>query len=130
MKWSCRCNLRSTPLSCWRVMHLLTMLSHILFNQWLRKWSCRCNLRLIPLFSWRVTSLPKWSSRHNIRLIPLFFWGVMRLSTMYLAFPVQCLLNKGEFHSLRVCSLQVLVWFPLIGMILRSLTFLLLHLSR
>jgi hypothetical protein len=63
-------------------------------------------------------------------LIPLFFQGVMHLLTMSLAFPVQYLLNKGEFHSLRVHSLQVLGWFPLIGMILWSLTFLLLHLSR
>jgi hypothetical protein len=68
--------------------------------------------------------------RCNLRSIPLFFWGVMHLSTMSLAFPVQYLLNKGAFHSLRVHSLQVLGWFPLIGMILWSLTFLLLHLSR
>jgi hypothetical protein len=44
--------------------------------------------------------------------------GVMHISTMSLAFPVQYLLNKGAFHSLRICSLQVLGWFPLIGMIL------------
>jgi hypothetical protein len=28
------------PLLFWGVMHLQTMLSHSLFNQWLRKWSC------------------------------------------------------------------------------------------
>jgi hypothetical protein len=48
MKWSCRCNLRSIPLLFWGVMCLQTMLSHSLFNQWLRKWSCRCNLQVDP----------------------------------------------------------------------------------
>jgi hypothetical protein len=131
------------------VMHLLTMLSRILFNQR----SCRCNLRPTPLlFLGSDASLdhvvshpiqpmveevvmPMQSSVDPTLLLesdkskevtlsmqssvnPTLLLGVMHLSTMSLAFLVLYLLNKGAFHSLRVCSLQVLGWFPLIGMIL------------
>jgi hypothetical protein len=42
--WSCQCNIRPTPLLFLGVMHLLTLLSRILFNQWLSKWSYQCNI--------------------------------------------------------------------------------------
>jgi hypothetical protein len=82
------------PLS--RVMCPLSLLSHILFNLELKKWSYQCNL---------------WS-------IQLSFWRVMHPSTMSSAFLILHLLNKREFYSPRVLSLQVLEKFPLIGMVL------------
>jgi hypothetical protein len=45
----------------------------------------------------------------------------MCLPTMFLSFLVQYFQNKGEFRSLRAHPLQVLGWFPLIGMTLLSL---------
>jgi hypothetical protein len=77
-------------------INILSLLSHILFNPELKKWSYQCNL---------------WS-------IQLSFWRVMHQSTMLLAFLILHLLNKREFYSPRVLSLQFLEKVPLIGMVL------------
>jgi hypothetical protein len=115
---SCRCNLRLTTLLFFGVMHLLTLWSHILFNLWLRKWSCRCNLRLTPLFSWRVTILRKRSRNCKFWSITLFWFGFYTFYAMSLTFLVLQLLKKRYFYSSRVLSLQVLMRFPLIGIVL------------
>jgi hypothetical protein len=117
---SCRCNLRPTTLLFFGVMHLLTLLSLILFNQWLSKWSYRCNIRSTPLFSRRVTNLRKRSCQCNFWSIPLFwFWfWFYTFYAMSLAFLLLHILNNKEFYSFRVLSLQVLMRFPLIAMVL------------
>jgi hypothetical protein len=72
----------------------------------------------------------KWSCQCSHQMIPLFFWGVTSLPTMFLAFLVQYFQNKGAFRSFQAHPLQALGWFPLIGMILLSLVFLLPHLFK
>jgi hypothetical protein len=106
----------NTPIF-WGDAPLDLVVSHPI-QQWLRKWSYRCNIRSTPLFSWRVTSLRKWSRQCNFWSIPLFWFWFYTFYAMSLAFLLLHLLNKREFYSSRVLSLQVLTRFPLIGMVL------------